>query len=219
MTKARSYDDPCGIARALDRIGERWALLVVRELLLGPRRFTDLRAGIPQASPNVLSQRLDELEASGVIGRRVLPPPAASAVYELTPWGKELEPVILAIARWGSRATPIPKGDLSASALLFALHTTFDAEAAEGMRARISLVMAPEPFAIEVTRKKLSIERGVCEEPDVAITTTPRTLRAVVFGLEELRVARREGRMEIIGDEALAKRFLGLFPRPTPALP
>lgn len=219
MTKARSYDDPCGIARALDRIGERWALLVVRELLLGPRRFTDLRAGIPQASPNVLSQRLDELEASGVIARRVLPPPAASAVYELTAWGKELEPVILAIARWGSRATPIPKGDLGPSALLFALHTTFDAEAAEGMRARISLVMAPEPFAIEVARKRLSIERGVCAGPDASIATTPRTLRAVVFGLEELRVARRDGRIDITGDEGLARRFLGLFPRPTPALP
>src|SRR6187455_2871344 len=104
----RTYDDGCGIAHALDLIGERWALLVVRELLLGPRRFTDLRAGLPAASPNVLSQRLDELEEVGVLEKRTLPPPAGSTVYELTAWGRELEPVILALARWGSRATPLP---------------------------------------------------------------------------------------------------------------
>lgn len=218
MTTPRSYDDPCGIARALDRVGERWALLIVRELLLGPRRFTDLRAGLPQASPNVLSQRLDELERANVIQRRTLPPPAASAVYELTPWGRDLEPVILSLARWGSRATPISRGDLSTSALMVALQTTFDADAADGLRARVSLMMNSEPFCIEVARKKLSIERGPCDKPDASITTDARSLRAVAFGIEELRGVRRDGRIQMEGDEAVAKRFLGLFRRPTPVV-
>ncbi|HEY9105964.1 MAG TPA: helix-turn-helix domain-containing protein, partial [Roseateles sp.] len=121
MSTQRSYDDPCGIARALDSIGERWALLVVRELLLGPKRFTDLRAGLPTASPNVLSQRLRELEGCGVLQRRVLPQPAGVSVYELTAWGRSLEPVLLSLARWGSRRAITSERDLSVDALLIAL--------------------------------------------------------------------------------------------------
>ena len=105
MVTIRSYEDGCAAAHALDLIGERWALLVVRELLLGPKRFTDLRAGLPNVSPNVLAQRLRELEQAGVVRRRKLPPPAASKVYELTEWGMELEPVIVVIPRGG----PEPK--------------------------------------------------------------------------------------------------------------
>src|SRR3954466_5966488 len=104
MATMRTYDDGCAAAHALDLVGERWALLVVRELLLGPKRFTDLRAGIPKASPNVLSQRLRELERAGVVRRRQLPPPAASRVYQLTDWGLELEPVIIRLGRWGARS-------------------------------------------------------------------------------------------------------------------
>jgi len=213
----RSYDDPCGIARALDRIGERWALLVVRELLLGPRRFTDLRAGLPAASPNVLSQRLRELEDSGVVHRRTLPPPGAANVYELTPWGKELEPVILALARWGSRALPLPRGDLSTSALVIALETTFDPDAAGVSRGRFALVLDGEPFCVEVARRRVAIARGPCSEPDAAITADSRSLRAVVFGGRDLRHVRREGDLAIDGDEALAARLLASFPRPAPA--
>src|SRR5919205_66330 len=100
MGNRRSYGDRCGIARALDLVGERWALLVVRELLLGPKRFTDLRAGLPHVSPDVLAQRLRELEQAGVLRRGTLPPPAASRIYELTGRGRELEPVVLALGRW-----------------------------------------------------------------------------------------------------------------------
>src|SRR3954465_204093 len=98
----RTYGDRCGIARALDVVGERWALLVVRELLLGPKRFTDLRAGLPNIGPDVLAQRLRDLEGSGLVRRATLPPPAASAVYELTERGADLEEVVLALGRWGS---------------------------------------------------------------------------------------------------------------------
>lgn len=217
MSFLRSYEDPCGIARALDRIGERWALLVVRELLLGPRRFTDLRAGLPNASPNVLSQRLRELEDSSVVTRRALPPPGAATVYELTPWGRDLEPVILALARWGSRATPLPRGDLSTSALVIALETTFDPDAADLHRGRFGLALDGEPFCIEVARRRIAIARGPCADPDAAITADSGSLRAVVFGGRDLRHVRREGNLEIAGDEALAARLLSSFPRPTPA--
>src|SRR3954464_16003618 len=106
----RTYGDGCGIAHGLDLIGERWALLVVRELLLGPKRFTDLRAGLPNVSPNVLAQRLRALERVGVVRRRKLPPPAASRVYVLTDWGEDLEPVITQLGRWGARP-PLRPGD------------------------------------------------------------------------------------------------------------
>src|SRR3712207_8023400 len=99
---ARTYNDRCGVARALDHVGERWALLIVRDLLLGPKRFTDLRRGLPRVPSNVLSARLKELEQSGIVRRRVLPPPAASAVYELTPYGQELEDIVLRLGRWGA---------------------------------------------------------------------------------------------------------------------
>src|SRR3954453_5164333 len=104
MAGTRTYGDACGVARALDVIGDRWALLVVRELLLGPKRFTDLRAGLPGVGPDVLAQRLRDLEEAGAVERRVLAPPAGSKVYELTDRGRDLEPVILALGRWGSVA-------------------------------------------------------------------------------------------------------------------
>src|SRR5215218_2254120 len=106
MAGKRTYGDRCGIARALDVVGERWALLIVRELLLGPKRFTDLRAGLPGLSPDVLSQRLRELEKAGLVLRRKLAPPAGSRVYELTARGLALEPILLELGRWGSQ-TPL----------------------------------------------------------------------------------------------------------------
>jgi DNA-binding HxlR family transcriptional regulator len=118
MAGARSYDDPCGVARALDVVGERWALLVVRELLFGPKRFTDLRAGLPTASQNVLSTRLRELEESGVVRKRKLPPPAAATVYELTERGAELQPVLFHLARWGSRGPITTTNGLSVDAMV-----------------------------------------------------------------------------------------------------
>src|SRR4051794_28425059 len=127
MATKRTYGDRCGIARALDMVGERWALLVVRELLLGPKRFTDLRAGLPHVSPDVLAQRLRELEDAEVVTRRTLDPPAGSRVYELTPRGRELEPVVLALGRWGS-AAPFPAHDagIGVDAFVLALKTLFE---------------------------------------------------------------------------------------------
>src|SRR3954447_23283874 len=109
MPIRRSYAQACGTAFALDLVGDRWALLVVRELILGPKRFTDLRDGLPGIGPNVLSQRLKELEDSGVLRRRTLPPPVGSTVYELTEWGRELDEVVIRLARWGARSPKMPR--------------------------------------------------------------------------------------------------------------
>ena len=125
----RRYDDPCGIARALDAVGERWALLVVRELIFGPKRFSQLRDGLHGVSPNVLSQRLRDLEDGGIVRRDALDPPAGVAVYELTARGLALEPILLELGRWGSQQ-PLPAaGELSACAVLLALKTVFDPSA------------------------------------------------------------------------------------------
>ena len=214
----RSYDDPCGIARALDRVGERWALLVVRELLLGAKRFTDLRAGLSDASPNVLSQRLRELEQAGVIERRQLPAPAPATVYQLTTWGQELEPVILALGRWGSRATPVPRGPMSVDALMIALRTTFD-PAAAGSPARLELRLGGDRFCAVVSRQRFQLTRGACADPQAVVTTDPACLRQLTFGKRDLTQARRARDVQVEGDEALAARFLTLFPRPAPVAP
>ena len=136
MTTARRYDDPCGIARALDIVGDRWALLVVRELIFGPKRFVQLRHGLRGVSPNVLSQRLRDLEDAGVVRRDVLGPPADVPVYEVTAHGRALEPVLLELARWGSRQPITAPGELSASALLLALKAVFDPPPASTRRSR-----------------------------------------------------------------------------------
>jgi DNA-binding HxlR family transcriptional regulator len=213
----RSYDDPCGIARGLDLIGERWALLVVRELLFGPKRFTDLHHGLPTASQNVLSQRLRELEDSGVVRRRRLGPPAAAWVYELTEWGRDLEPVLFHLARWGSRGPLSSGNELSADALMFALKTSFDAEAAAGMRAAYEIRLGDDRFHARIADGRLELARGDADRPDAVLDTDPATLRSLVFGGEKLETARREGRVRLEGDERAAARLVTLFPRPAPA--
>jgi len=212
MATMRTYGDPCGVARALDRVGERWALLVVRDLLLGPKRFTDLRGGLPQVSPDVLAQRLRELESAGIVRRRKLAPPAASQVYELTDWGHELEPVVLALGRWGSRA-PFPSGDaeLGVDAFVIALKTVFDPSAAEGLRASYELRLGEHHFHAQVAGGRLDIARESADRPDATIETDPGTLARVLWHGAPARA------LAIEGDRAAAKRFLTLFPPPTPA--
>jgi DNA-binding HxlR family transcriptional regulator len=213
LAEARSYEDPCGVARALDRIGERWALLVVRELYFGPKRFGDLRAGLPGASPNVLSQRLRELERAGVVARRKLDPPAKTWVYELTPWGRELEGVLLALARWGSRATPVPKGELGADALMLALKTTFDGR--DDLRAHVDLALGDDRFQLEVSAGGFTVMRGRAAAADAMIETDAPTLRRLVFGDQSLTAALRGRAVRIEGNQRLAARVLRSFRRPT----
>jgi DNA-binding HxlR family transcriptional regulator len=221
----RSYGDLCGIARAFDVVGERWALLVVRELVLGPKRFTDLRAGLPKLSSEVLAQRLRELEDAGVVRRRTLPPPGAARVYELTPRGLDLEPVLLALGRWGSLA-PVPPGDagLGVDAMVLALPTLFDPAAAEGLDAGYELRLGDQAFSVRVADGRLEVTRGSADRPDAVVTTDTGTLAAVLWQGRALADAHRAGDVQIDGDGRAVERLLALFPlppvaggRPTPA--
>src|SRR3712207_3152006 len=181
-SKRRTYDDGCAAAHALDLVGERWALLVVRELLLGPKRFTDLKAGLPGASPNVLSQRLRELEGAGIVRRRKLPPPAASRVYELTEWGEELEPVIIRLGRWGARSPSRPRdAALGVDSLVLSFRTMFDLRAAEGLIASYELRLGEDRFRAEIANGRFEIARGDAEQPDAIIETDAATLAALVY--------------------------------------
>jgi DNA-binding HxlR family transcriptional regulator/putative sterol carrier protein len=218
MANARTYGDQCGVARALDVVGERWALLVVRELLLGPKRFTDLRAGIPHASANVLAQRLRELEESGVLRRRKLGPPASSRVYELTDRGRELEPVVIELGRWGGNA-PFPPGDakLGADSFVLALKTLFDPSAAEGFSATYELRFGDHRFSVEVADGGLELARGSAEAPDATIESDPDTLSAVLWQGRRLAEALRSGEVTIEGSKAAVTRLLRLFPLSGPA--
>jgi DNA-binding HxlR family transcriptional regulator len=221
MAGKRTYGDSCGVARALDLVGERWALLVVRELLLGPKRFTDLRAGLVHLGPDVLSQRLRELEQAGILRRRTLAPPAASKVYELTEWGRELEPVVLQLGRWGSRA-PLPprEPELGVDASVLALKTLFSPAAAAGHSARYELRLGDQHFAARVADGTLELARGEASDPDAVITTDPRTLVEVLWHGRALADARSAGDMTTEGSLPAAKRFLALFavPQPAPAV-
>jgi DNA-binding HxlR family transcriptional regulator len=205
MTGLRSYGDPCGIARALDVVGERWALLIVRELVFGPKRFTDLRAALG-ASPNVLTQRLGELEAAGVVQRRS----AGGAPYELSDWGRELHPILLQLGRWGARAQHRPVAELGVDALLLALESTFLPHNAVDLSASYELRLGEERFTVDIAKESIAIRRGSPHKPGAIIETDPVTLRALVFGDRKLAGAP----VELRGDVRLARRFFRLFARP-----
>lgn len=215
----RTYDEGCAAAHALDLVGERWALLVVRELLLGPKRFTDLEAGLGQISPNVLAQRLRDLEALDVLRRHKLPPPAASQVYELTEWGMELEPVIMALGRWGSRSTEMPFGaPTSINSLIIALRTMFDPQAAKGLSASFELQLGDECFSARASEGQLELARGRPDQPDVVIASDTDTLKRLVFGGQPVAEAVRTGKLSISGNGVLAERFFELFKLPEPVM-
>jgi DNA-binding HxlR family transcriptional regulator len=202
----RSYGDPCGIARALDVVGERWALLIVRELMYGPKRFTDLRDGLTGASPNVLSQRLRELEDSGVVQRSA----EGAPTYELTDRGRELHPILLQLGRWGARSGARPVGNLSVDALLVALEATFSPRAAGTLRAVYELRLGQARYTVDVGDGTISVARGSLRAPDAVIATDAATLRAVAFGDRQLA----DADVDIRGDKRIGRAFFRLFVRP-----
>jgi DNA-binding HxlR family transcriptional regulator len=195
----RTYHDRCGIGRALDAVGDRWALLVVRELLLGPKRFTDLRTGLPRVSPDVLAQRLRELEDHGVVRRDHLPPPAASRVYELTERGRELQPVILELGRWGSRE-PASDGPLGPDAAVIALMTMFGGE----LEGTYELRLDGQLFTLHAGNGRLDATRGAAVDPDAVIEGRPGALASVLWHGADRR------QLAITGD---AGAFLRAFRR------
>jgi DNA-binding HxlR family transcriptional regulator len=204
----RTYGERCSAARALDLVGERWALLIVRELLLGPKRFTDLREGMPNAKPSVLSQRLRELEDGGVIQRRRLGPPTRTSVYELTEVGHQLEAVVVALGQWG-RLLPTPPGTThTTDSLVLALKWRFDSTRANGLAGCYELRLADDRFSVDVRDGRIDARRGEAPRPDVVIDTDPVTFEAVVFDGQTPAQAERHSRLTITGDRALANRFL-----------
>jgi DNA-binding HxlR family transcriptional regulator len=206
------------MARALDRVGERWAMMIVRELLMGPKRFTDLRTGLPTASPNVLAQRLRELERDGVVAKRRLPPPAASQVYELTEWGRELETVALALGRWGARAPMAPEGTtMSLDSHLVSMTTLFDPERAGDFALRLEMRLGDETFRVLVGDGRISIERGSEPDPEATLTTEPMTLIELMHGWRDFDAALADGSAVIDGDAERVRTLLTLFPMPEPA--
>jgi DNA-binding HxlR family transcriptional regulator/putative sterol carrier protein len=216
----RTYGDGCGIAHALDLVGERWALLVVRELLLGPKRFTDLRGGLPGASPNVLAQRLRELEQSGIVRRRRLPPPAGSSVYELTDWGRDLEEIVVSLGAWAVRSPSFPEDSpVSVDSIAIALRTFFDADAANGFSARLELRLGEDRFDVHIASGAIDIGRDPPGDPDAVIETDTETFCSVLWRGREPAEALGAGDVAIEGDRRAVTRFLRLFPRPEPVEP
>jgi DNA-binding HxlR family transcriptional regulator/putative sterol carrier protein len=214
----RTYGDGCGIAHGLDLVGERWALLVVRELLLGPKRYTDLRKGLPNASPNVLSERLRELERTGIVKRSKLPPPAGSRVYELTDWGRELEGIVISLGRWAARSPSQPRdAPIGVDSIVLALRALFDPDAAKGLRASYELRLGEDRFRIEVADDEIEVARGGPDQADATIDADPGTLDAVLWDGRPLADALRSGEIRIEGDTAAVERLVRLFPMPNPA--
>lgn len=216
-TKKRTYHDLCGLSHALELVGERWAILVLRELAYGPKRFTDIRAGLPAASPNVLSQRLRELEAHGIVSRRTLPPPAASKVYELTEWGRELEPTLREFGRWAARSPFFPEsGHFSPTSMAMNLETMFLPDKAKGLDMTVGLRIADDTFRVRVEDASLRVERGELEGVDAVITTDPMTLIGVLYEEADIQEAEAAGALQIEGDREAVAILPSLFELPEP---
>jgi DNA-binding HxlR family transcriptional regulator len=209
VKQSRTYGQHCGIARALDLVGERWALLVVRELVLGPKRFTDLRHGLPGVATNVLTDRLKQLERDGVVRRRRLEPPAASTVYELTDYGNELVPVLLAFGRWGAKrlGERPPDYTLLPGWFCVALKAYFSPDAARAVSATVDLGLDGERYTMRIDRGSLDITAGVPEEADLALATDPTTLVRFLAGAG-VPAAELQPR----GDAALLAQLPAIFP-------
>jgi len=208
----KRYDDACGLAHALDLIGERWALLVLREMMYGPRRFSELKVDLPGISANVLTQRLTELERRGLVRKVRLPPPASVQVYEATTWGLEAAPVIGQIGKWATRS---PRHDptlpLSHVSVMMSLQTMLDPALADDLSARLGFRLGEASYVATLHHGRLDVERREVADCDVTFTAMPADLAAVIYGAEPLES------IGVEGDITLARRFVTLFPLPPKA--
>ena len=208
----RRYEDACGLAHALDLLGERWAMLVLRELAYGPRRFSELKADLPGISANVLTQRLTELEARGLVRKAKLAPPASVQVYEATPWGLEAIPTIAALGRWAARS-PLHDPTLAMShvSVIMSLQTLLSSDLAGEMRAKVGFSFGDVSYVTSLHDGRLDVERRPVEDADVTFIGEPTAIAAVIHGGAPFETIRVEGDLE------LAKRFVTLFPLPSKA--
>lgn len=210
----RWYDDACGTALAMELIGERWALLIARELMFGPRRFGELRAGLPGISANVLTQRLYGMEKVGILRRHRLPPPASAQVYELTPWGYGAEIAIQELGRWAAQS-PLhdPTLPFSAASAMLSFRTMIDRSRSGAFGAPVGFQLGNEGFLALVDESGIAIRRA---DPlgEVVFDTDPMTLASVVYGGRPIADAEAAGSLRISGDRRLAETFVTLFPLP-----
>jgi len=205
----KRFDDACGLAHAMELLGERWAMLVLRELAYGPRRFSELKADLQGISANVLTQRLNELEARGLVRKTRLPPPASVQVYESTPWGLEAIPVIANLGKWAARS-PLhnPALRMSHVSVVMSFQTLLSPERAEGLDVRVGFRFGDAAYVTHVHDGQLDIERRDPEGADVILIGTPSEIAAVIHGGAPFETIRVEG------DLPLARRFATLFPLP-----
>ncbi|MGC2406789.1 MAG: helix-turn-helix domain-containing protein [Candidatus Cybelea sp.] len=208
----RGYGQFCGFARALEIVGDRWALMIVRDLLVGPKRFSDLHTGLPKIPTNVLTTRLKQLEAAGVAVRRALPRPAGGVVYELTPGGRELEGAVIAIGRWGAKLLDAPRdGEIvTVDSLAMALRTTFRPEAAGDLSARYELRVGDIVVHAIVDGPHVTVGRGPIEAADLTLEATP-ALKDLMSGETTPRQALARGAVRIHGNRRLFDRFAQIF--------
>lgn len=216
--RSRRYHDACGAAHGLDLIGERWALLVIRELMMGPRRFSDLRKDLCGLSANVLTQRLEGLEASGIVQRRKLPPPASVQVYELTDWGYEIKPVFMVLGRWAARS-PLhdPTLPISAVSVMQSFETMFDPGRAGYASMTLGFVLDEDRMVVSVAGGQITTRRGEAEEAAVVVRAAPPVVAAAVYGKVPLAALEGEGAMTVEGDRAVFARFIDFFHLPEKA--
>jgi DNA-binding HxlR family transcriptional regulator len=208
----RSYHQYCGLAHALELVGERWALLVVRDLLTGPKRFTDLRNGLPRIPTNVLSTRLKELEEAGIVQRRVLPRPSGSVVYELTDYGRGLEDAVLSLARWGTKSIGEPDSSdvINSSAFALGLRSAFHPDLARGVTATYEVCFGDAVVHLRVDDGAVEAQEGPADEADLRIATDA-ALPALLRGDLSPAEAERTGAVHLTGDTRLLEPFTAMF--------
>ena len=193
----------------MELLGERWAMLVLRELAYGPRRFSELKADLKGISANVLAQRLTELEKRSLVRKTKLPPPASIQVYEATEWGLEVIPLIASLGRWAARSPwHNPTLQMSHVSVIMSLQTLLSPALAEGLDARIGFRFGDVTYVTTLRNGRLDVERGPVEDCDLEFSGTPSEIAAVIHGGAPLEM------IEVKGDMELAKRFRTLFPLP-----
>ena len=202
----------------MDLIGERWALLVMRELMLGPKRFRDLRADLPGISANTLTQRLEGLEEAGLVTRRLLPPPASAQVYELTEWGYQSKPIMGALGRWATRS-PLhdPTQHISGASLMLSFQAMNHPAVTKAMDAVIGFRLGRETYVVRMKDGAIDAARGDPDGADFTFAGAPSSVAAAVYGGVPLAALVAEEVLKIEGDRALAERFVTLFPLPPKA--
>jgi len=216
--RKRAYQDACGMAHGMELLGDRWALFVVRELMLGPRRFGDLRADLPGISANVLTQRLTELEANGILIRRKLPPPASVQVYELTDWGYEAEPIVQELGRWAARSLAHdPTLPISGVSILLSFRTMIDRSLIGDLRLTVGFRFGEDQYVARIDEAGIVVERGRAALADIAFSGQPTALAAFTYGKVPLETL--GDTLILDGDPALAARFASLFTLPAKFYP